>query len=340
MVDTTFFKNKGPFTLEQIAQITGAKLKDETKKDVKIFDMAELDAAKDGEISSFYDRKFQDKAAHMRATACIVSEDVENMIPADVIALVAEDPKLAILKLKYALYDEYVPEVKISASAKIASTAKIGQNCTIGENVVIEDDVVIGDNCRIGHNVVICRACQIGNDCRIESNATISYCKMGNSCYLYAGCRIGQDGFGFMFVEGRHKKIPQLGLVIIGNDVEIGANTCIDRGALGDTVIGDGCRYDNLVQIGHGVHVGRGCVSASQTGIAGSTTLGDFVINGGQCGFADHINIGSGARFGGRTGVFQDVEPGATMLGTPAMPAKDFMKQCAFIRKMLKGSKK
>ena len=159
---------------------------------------------------------------------------------------------------------------------------------------------------------------------------------MGNDCYVYGGARIGLDGFGFMVINGKHQRIPQVGRVIIGNDVEIGANSCIDRGALDDTVIGDGCRIDNLVQVAHNDKLGRGCVIVAQTGIAGSCTFGDYVVCGGQSGFADHLNIGSGAQIGAQSGLMRDVEPGAIVMGYPAVPIKEFMKQVAMVQKLTK----
>ena len=167
-------------------------------------------------------------------------------------------------------------------------------------------------------------------------NASVCYTIMGNNCYIFTGARIGQDGFGFQVINGQHKRIPQLGRVIIGNDVEIGANSCVDRGALDDTVIGDGCRVDNLVQIAHNDKLGRGCVIVAQTGIAGSCTFGDYVVCGGQTGFADHLNIGSGAQIGAQSGLLRDVEPGAVMMGYPAIPLKDFMRQVSYLQKLSK----
>lgn len=182
-------------------------------------------------------------------------------------------------------------------------------------------------------NVVIAQGCKIGKNCRIGNNASIAYSIIGDNCYIYTGARIGQDGFGFQFMNGQHHRIPQLGRVIIGNDVEIGANACIDRGALDDTIIGDGSRIDNLVQIAHNDKLGRGCVIVSQVGIAGSCTLGDYVVLGGQVGLADHLNIGSGAQVAAQSGAMRDIEAGAVVMGSPCVPIKDFMRQVSFLQK-------
>lgn len=333
MVDTRFYENHGPFTIAAIAAICEAELQDASKAEVSISNLEIMDKAGEGEICFFYDKKLKDKAAEIKATACITTPEMLSLIPAGVITLTCANPQLAFLKLNMAFYSEPKPTPEIMPSARIAKTALIGENCYIGDNVVLEDGVKIGDNCILEANVVISHGCQIGNNCRIGVGAHISHCLMGNDCYIFSGARIGWDGFGFLFVQGQHKKLPQVGRVIIGNDVEIGANTCIDRGALDDTVIGDGCRIDNLVQVAHNIKLGRGCVLVAQTGIAGSCTFGDYVICGGQTGFADHLNIGSGAQIAAQSGIMRDVEAGTVVMGTPAVPFKDFMRQVSFLQK-------
>lgn len=338
MVDVSFFQNNGPFTLEKICEITGAKLVDETKKNEEINDISTLEKAGAFDICFFYDKKSKEKALNMKAKACITTENLASFVPETVIVLLSENPKIAFLKLNLALYKEFEPAPSISPKASIHHTAKIGTNCFIGDFVVIEENVVVGDNCRIESGVYIGRSCKIGNRCRIGANASVSYCTMGNDCYIYTGARIGADGFGFDLIDGKHVRIPQVGRVIIGNDVEIGANTCVDRGALDDTVIGDHCRVDNLVQIAHNDKFGRGCVLVAQVGVAGSCTFGDYVVCGGQTGFADHLNIGNFAQIAAQSGVMRDVEQNAVLLGTPAVPFKDFMRQVAFLQKNSKKS--
>ncbi len=337
MVDTTFFKNNGPFKLSEIAEICNAELKDASKAEVLVADMATMGKAGDGEICFFYDKKAKAQAAEIKATACVTTEELKDCVPQNVVVLTTANPKLAFLQLNQKFYSEVRNRAEISRTAKIAPSVKIGQNAFIGEHVVIEENVEIGDNCYIEHNAVIGRGCKIGNNCRIGACASIAYTLMGNDCYIYAGARIGQDGFGFMVINGKHERIPQLGRVIIGNDVEIAANTCVDRGALDDTVIGDGCRIDNLVQVAHNDKLGRGCVIVSQTGIAGSCTFGDYVVCGGQSGFADHLHIGSGAQIGAQSGLMRDVEPGAIVMGYPAVPIKEFMRQVACVQKLTKN---
>lgn len=336
MVDPRFYKNNGPFSLKQIAEICNASLVDETKSDIMINDIASIFKGGEGEISFFFDKKKKDAATNIKTTACVTSKDFASLIPQNVIVLLSDNPHDSFVKLNYAMYSEILSEAKICETARIAKTAKIGQNCYIGDYVVIGENVEIGDNCYLEPNCVIADGCKLGNDCRIGSCANIMHSIIGNNVYIYGGARIGWDGFGFQTVQGQHKRIPQLGRVIIGNDVEIGANSCIDRGALDDTIIGDGCRIDNLVQVAHNDVLGRGCILVALTGIAGSCNFGDYVVVGGQAGFADHLNIGSQAQIGAKSGVMRDVEAGTAVMGIPAIGFRDFMKQTATIQKMCK----
>ena len=336
MVDVRFYKNKGPLTLAQIAEICGAELLDASKASETIADLASMEKANSQDICFFFDKKAKAKASEMKAKACISTNELKEFIPAHVIVLVCDNPKLASLKLNEALYELNAPKPQIAASAHISPQASLGQNCYVGENAVIAAGVKIGHNCRIEANAVIDENCVIGDNCRIGVGAHISYCLMGNDCYIFSGAQIGQDGFGFIMINGQHKRIPQLGRVIIGNDVEIGANACVDRGALDDTIIGDGCRIDNLTQVAHNVVLGRGCILVSQVGIAGSTHLGDYVVLGGQVGLADHVNIGSGTQIAAQSGVMSDIGPGQVMMGSPAVPIKQFMRQTAFVQKAVK----
>ena len=333
MVDTIFYKHKGNKSIKEIAEITNAVIATEGVENEIISNVCSIESAGNEDVCFFYDKKNKDRASNIKAKACVTTKELQNLIPDGVIVLVVENPKLSFINLLEAFYGEYTPEAKIEESARISKTAVIGKNCYIGHNVVIEDDVTIGDNSIIEANAYIGKGCKIGNNCRIANNASISYCLMGNDCYIYTGARIGQDGFGFSVVEGRHKRIPQIGRVIIGNDVEIGANACIDRGALDDTIIGNGCRVDNLVQVAHNDKIGNYCILVAQTGIAGSCTFGDYVVCGGQTGFADHLTVGSGAQIGAQSGVMRDIEPGAIVMGTPTVPFKDFMRQVAFLQK-------
>ncbi|MBR5599632.1 MAG: UDP-3-O-(3-hydroxymyristoyl)glucosamine N-acyltransferase [Alphaproteobacteria bacterium] len=333
MADEIFYEYTGKKTVAEIATITDAQIVTEGRDLEIVENVCSIESAGREDVCFFYDKKNKELAKSIRAKACITTEELKHLIPDGVIVLVAGNPKYSFIKLVEAFYKEHKHRENIEDSAKIAKSAKIGKGCYIGHNVVIEDDVVIGENTTIEANTFIGRGCKIGSGCRIANNVSITYCLMGNNCYIYNGARIGQDGFGFLVVEGQHKRIPQIGRVIIGNDVEVGANTCIDRGALDDTIIGNGCKMDNLVQVAHNDKIGNCCILVAQTGIAGSCKFGNYVVCGGQTGFADHLNIGDGAQIGAQSGVMRDIEPGAIVMGTPTVPIKDFMRQVAFLQK-------
>jgi UDP-3-O-[3-hydroxymyristoyl] glucosamine N-acyltransferase len=222
------------------------------------------------------------------------------------------------------------PTAVIAASAEIDPTAEIGPLAVIGENVTI------GARGRIGPLVVIGDGVEIGRDARIGPHASVTHALIGDRVYIYPGVRIGQDGFGFAITPDGFHTVPQVGRVIIEDDVEVGANSTVDRGALEDTVIGAGTRIDNLVQIAHNVRIGRACVIVSQVGISGSTVLEDQVVLAGQAGVAGHLRIGTGARIGAKSGVMTDVPARTEMVGAPAQPAKAFFKEVATIRRWVR----
>jgi UDP-3-O-[3-hydroxymyristoyl] glucosamine N-acyltransferase len=207
----------------------------------------------------------------------------------------------------------------ISPLASISPTATIGKNVSIGAFVAIGDDVVIGDDTTIYPNVTIYHRC-----------------KIGKRCILHSGVVIGADGFGFATEGGRHHKIPQIGTVRIEDDVEIGANSAVDRAALDETVVGEGTKIDNLVQIGHNVRIGKHCLLVSQVGIAGSTELGDYVVVAGQSGISGHLKIGNGAQIGAASAVFHDVPDGGKVVGNPAIPFREYARRDVLLRRLLR----
>ncbi|HZV21041.1 MAG TPA: UDP-3-O-(3-hydroxymyristoyl)glucosamine N-acyltransferase, partial [Hyphomicrobiales bacterium] len=222
----------------------------------------------------------------------------------------------------------------VHPSAVIAEGASVDPTAEIGPLAVIETGAEIGPRCRIGPAAVIGRGVVIGPDCRIGAHASLSHAILGARVYVYPGARLGQEGFGFATTKTGFLSVPQLGRVILEDDVEVGANTTIDRGSTRDTIIGAGSRLDNLVQIGHNVVLGRNCVVVAQTGIAGSTELGDFVQVGGQAGISGHLRIGRGARIGAQAGVISDVPAGAAMWGTPADLKVVTLRQVATLKRL------
>ena len=319
MADPRFFQKSEPVTLGALASKIGADVA-AVDADFVVVDVSSLQDAGAAHLSFLDNRKYKDAFVTSQAGACIVSEEMVELAPAGMRVLVSKQPYKA-----YALAAQYFyPEIlkpSISERAVIDPTAVIGEGCVIEAGVVIGAHVEIGEHCRICANVVI------------------SHSIIGNHVRVYPGACIGQDGFGFAIDPAGYVKVPQLGRVIIEDHVQIGANTTIDRGAGPDTVIGTGTWIDNLVQIGHNVRIGRGCIIVAQVGISGSTVIEDFVALGGQAGVAGHLTIGQGARIAAQSGIMRDVPAGVEYMGSPAMPIRDFMKQTAVLKRMLKKGK-
>jgi UDP-3-O-[3-hydroxymyristoyl] glucosamine N-acyltransferase len=336
MSDPNFFEFSGPMSLAKIAEITSCEVRGDNADTYMINGVAALNIAGEGELSFLDNAKYRDQFRGTKAGACFVHPDLADEAPEGVLLLVTPSPYKAYAIAAQALYPDIFPESSISKLATIDDTASIGENCIIEAGVVIEAGVKLGDGCWIGANSVVGRNVELGKAVRIGSNVTLSHCIIGDHSRLYPGVRVGQDGFGFAIDPRGHVKVPQLGRVLIGEHVEVGANTTIDRGAGPDTIIGQGTWIDNLVQIGHNVQIGMGCIIVSQVGISGSTVIGDFVALGGQVGVAGHLKIGSGARIGAQAGVMRDVPAGEEQMGAPAVPARQFMKQVAFLKRLIK----
>ena len=337
MPDSRFFKKAGPFTLQQLAEIGGCELLKPGDADKRIENVNSLHAAQQTDISFLLSKKYIGDLEKTAAGACIVHPDFAASAPEGTTVLLSKEPYRSYGLIAAAFYPTpKVEKTVIHPKAVVASSAVIGDGSRIDAGAVIGENVTLGKNCHIRSNAVIGDNVVMGDDCTVGENASVLYTLAGNKVYIYPGARIGQDGFGFFMSPKGHTKIPQLGRVIIGNDVEIGANTTIDRGALDDTIIGDGSRLDNLIQFGHNVQTGKCCVIVAQVGVAGSTKLGDFVVLAGQVGVAGHLNIGSGAQIAAQSGIIRDVEPMESLMGTPAVPIKDFMRQAATLKKLIK----
>ena len=334
MADPRFFSVAGPFTVAEIAQRIGAEIAGAAARERALHDVAPLETASERDLSFLDNRRYVEQFRTTRAGAVIVNAKLAADAPKDATLLVTPQPYRAYALAAQAFYPEPAPVPGIAPSAAIDATAKLGEGCAVAHNVVIGPAAEIGRRCAIGANTVIGAAVVLGDDVRVGANATLSHCVLGSRVRIYPGVRIGQDGFGFAPDPGAPIKVPQLGRVVIGDDVEVGANSTIDRGAGPDTIIGSGTMIDNLVQIGHNVQIGRGCVLVAQVGISGSTRLGDYVMIGGQGGLTGHLTIGAGARIGAQAGVMRDVAPGEAVLGSPAMPIKEFHYLTAYIRRL------
>jgi len=336
MADPRFFDRAGPFSLDALAALSGATLYDPTGGERLFVDVAPLETAGPEDLTFLDNRKYLDAFVGSRAGAAFVDERAIDKAPEGMALLIAANPYKAFARAAQAFYPLKPVAPRRAPSAIIDPAAIVPPDCDIADHVVIEAGARLGARCQIGPNTVIAAGVELGEDCRVGANVTLSHCVIGARVVLHPGVRIGQPGFGFAPDREGPVKIPQLGRVTVGDDVDIGANTTIDRGSGHDTIIGPGTMIDNLVQIGHNVVLGRGCVLAALVGISGSTRFGDFVMAGGQAGFAGHLKIGSGARIAAQSGVMRDVAPGETVCGVPAVPITMFMRQVAILQRLAK----
>jgi len=334
MADPRFFNRVGPHSLDVLAAVSGARLMDAAAGSRLVDDVAPLETAGPGDVTFLDNRKYIDAFVGSRAGAAFVEDSVAARAPAGMALLISSQPYKAFALAAQIFYPAKPVTAGRAPTALVDPTARVPDDCEIGAYVVIEAEARVGARCQIGPNTVIGAGVEIGDECRIAANVTLSHCLIGARVVLHPGVRIGQAGFGFAPDAAGPVKLPQLGRVIIGDDVDIGANTTVDRGSGHDTVIGPGTMIDNLVQIGHNVVLGKGCILAGQVGISGSTRLGNFVMAGGQAGFAGHLNIGDRARIGAKSGLMRDVAAGETVHGIPAMPIKQFMRQVAVVQRL------
>ena len=329
--DARFFARTGPHGLDVVARAAGGEAPERV---LLLTGVAPLQAAGPGELSFLDNRRYLPALKATQAGAVIVHPDMAASVPEGCAAIVTKTPYLGWARAA-ALFFPVPPAVAgVHASAVIGPGAVIGEGCEIGPFVVVGDGAEIGPRCRIGAGVAIGAGVVLGADCRIGAGVTISHALLGARVGILPGARIGQDGFGFASGPAGHVTVPQLGRVVIGDDVEIGANTCIDRGSAQDTVIGAGARLDNLVQIGHNVRIGRAAVIVAQVGIAGSAEIEDFVVVGGQAGIAGHLRVGKGARVGAQAGVMTDIPAGQDWVGSPAMPARETFRIIAATKRL------
>lgn len=333
MTQRTFFKRPSSVTLADLAVLTGAKLADESRADKVIAGAASLDRAGPAHLTFCENKKYTAQLELTHAGACLVNERLEGSVPPHVAVLRVAEPYKAFVSAMRALYPDTLRPASwfdnsgVAAGAVVHPSAYLEDDVVVDPLAVIGPDVEIGSGTVIGSGAVIGAGVRIGRDCNIGANASVLCALIGNEVIIHPGCRIGQDGFGYLMGAKGHLKVPQAGRVIIQNGVEIGAGTTVDRGALNDTVIGEGSKIDNLVQIGHNVTIGRNCIVVSQSGIAGSSTLGDGVILGARIGVSDHATIGDGAQIAARSSVVGEVPPGARWGGSPAKPIKQFFRE-------------
>jgi len=331
MPDPRFFEDLGPVTLIELAAVTGAELARPEDGERRVAAVAPLVRAGTSDLSFFADRRYLDDLKATRAAACFLARDFAEAAPPGCAVLITREPHAAYAAAANRLHRPRRADVRdplVHPDAMIEDGVSLGPGVTIGAGAHIGRGTVIGPYSVIGPGVAIGRSCSIG------AHVTLGFALLGDRVTILSGAVIGEPGFGVTVGQGRTVDVPQLGRVIIQDNVSIGACSCIDRGAWDDTVIGENTKIDNLVQVAHNVRLGRNCLLAAHTGISGSVTAGDGVQFGGRAGIADHVKIGDRARVAAAAGVMKDIAPGEMVAGLPAKPVRQHMREVAWLGKM------
>lgn len=321
------------FTAEQIANVIGGRV--EGNKDAKVHTFAKIEEGTEGAISFLSNPKYTHYLYNTKSSIVIVNEDLELEKDVDTTLIRVKNAYESIAKLLQ-IYEASKPKkTGVAPQAYIAPSAKLGNNCYVGPFAYVGEGAKIGDGCQIYPHAVIGDNVKVGTNCIFYPNTTIYQgCKIGNNVTIHAGSVIGADGFGFAPGADGYDKIPQIGIVVIEDNVEIGANTCVDRSTIGATVIHKGVKLDNLVQVAHNVEIGENTVMSAQVGIAGSTKVGSWCMFGGQVGLAGHITIGNKTFLGAQSGVPGSLKGGEELIGTPPMNPRAYFKSQAIFRRL------
>lgn len=321
------------FTAEQIANVIGGRV--EGNKDAKVHTFAKIEEGTEGAISFLSNPKYTHYLYNTKSSIVIVNEGVELEKDVDATLIRVPNAYESIAKLLQ-IYEASKPKkTGVTPQAYIAPSAKLGNNCYVGPFAYVGEGAEIGDGCQIYPHAVVGDNVKVGSNCIFYPNTTIYQgCKIGNNVTIHAGSVIGADGFGFAPGADGYDKIPQIGIVVIEDNVEIGANTCVDRSTMGATVIHKGVKLDNLVQVAHNVEIGENTVMSAQVGIAGSTKVGSWCMFGGQVGLAGHITIGDKTFLGAQSGVPGSLKGGEELIGTPPMNPRQYFKSQAIFRRL------
>jgi len=338
-----FFPQSCAPTLAEVAGWCGAALAAEENGSRVIHDVAALDSAGPGDLTFLDNPRYLEAFRATRAAAALVAPRFAKDAPSGCVPLVSGEPYRAMAEVMAKLYPSAVKPGSIFEQSGVSPAAHVHSSARLEAGVVVDPGAVIGPGAEIGAaavigaNAVIGPGVRIGRNGAIGANSTIKAALIGDRVIIHPGVHIGQDGFGFALGARGHLKVPQIGRVIIQDDVEIGAGVTIDRGANRDTVIGEGAKIDNLVQIGHNVVIGRHAVLVSQSGVSGSSVIGDFAALGGQAGIAGHLKIGAGAQVAAAAGVMTDIPAGERWGGAPAKPIREFFREVAAVKRLAAG---
>lgn len=337
MADPRFFTPAGPFTLGDLAAIAGAELAPGADLQRRFANIAALADAGPEDVTFLDNRRYLQAFSETRAGCCLVEARYAGRAPQGMQVLLTDKPYRGFALIAQAFYPEEKVRSGIHASAVIDPSAEIAPSARIDAGAVVGARAVIGERCWIAPNAVIGDGVTIGDDSAVGACAVLQYCLIGERVLIHPGVCIGSRGFGFAIDPEGHVRIPQIGRVIVEDDVEIGANSAIDRGMGPDTVIGRGTMIDNLVMIGHNARLGRGCIVIGQAGISGSTRLGNHVIVAAKAGLAGHLNIGDRAQVAAASGVMRDIEPGGKVGGSPAVPLRQWHRQTVALARLARG---
>lgn len=341
MTERDFFKLQSSLTVGQIAALTGAEPRNGAPLDHVISNVAPIDLAGPADVTFIEQAKYADNLVATHAGACLMTERFESKAPRGLIVLRTKEPYRAFIAVQRKLFPDSMRPSSLFGSEGVAPGAIVHSSARLESVVTVDPGAVIGPGARIGAgtvvgaNAVIGPGVRIGRDCSIGAGCSITHSLIGDQVVVHPGCSIGQDGFGYLAGKSGHDKVPQIGRVIIQDNVEIGANTTIDRGGIRDTFIGEGTKIDNLCQIAHNCVIGRHCIIVAQTGLSGSVTLEDFVVLGGGVGVIEHITIGKGAQLAAKSNVMNDVPPNGRWGGMGrAKPIKQAFREVVILERL------
>ena len=323
-MNISFFKNKGPFTIDKLLKLSEIENKENFNK-IKILDIKDLFASTKNHITFFHSKKYEDIASTTKASFCITTKNLSNILPKNCNKIIVDNVLIATAKITEVFYPDAVND-NFDSTVKDINKTSFKKKVKFGKNILIGKNVKIGTNCLIGHNSIINSNVVIGNNCSIGSNVIIRNTIIKDNVNILDGCVIGKKGFGFFPDKKKNYRYPHIGIVIIEDNCEIGCNSTIDRGSLSNTVIGANTFLDNQVHIAHNNKIGKNCIIAGQVGFAGSSTLGDNIMIGGQAGISGHLRIGDNVEIAGGSGVIKSIPDNSKVMGYPAKDLKQFIK--------------